>query len=114
MPIPNSDHVPDEFMPGIRSGTLPTGTGAPGSPSASGRAADAVTTTVTPPWGGSQDRYPASTGGTVEPGQSGDTPISPGPASGTGNTYTTTGAGDGTTMTNEHGRYPWQARAGRS
>jgi hypothetical protein len=105
MAIPNSDEMRDPF-PGIRWG----GPSAPGSAGASGGAADSEPAgAVTPPWGPSQPaaRYPASTGGTVEPGQADASRISPGPQA----DYSDTGAGAG-----HAGHYPrrdWQAPDGR-
>ena len=66
-----NDQYTGDFFPGISSGAEGLFR-APGSAGASGSAADSAGTTVTPPWGGSQDRYPASTGGTVQPGQNED------------------------------------------
>ena len=59
---------------------LPSSTGAPGTSPATGRArADSAGTTVTGPAGSWQDRF-AAVSGTVQPGQSEDSPVSPGPA----------------------------------
>lgn len=98
-----NDQYKGEFMPGISAGAPNL---APGTPGASGQAADSAGTTVTPPWGGYQDRYPASTGGTVEPGQSEPTAISPGPAE----DYTDTDAGSG--HAGHFPRRPWQQSGG--
>ena len=102
MPIANSDRVPDEFMPGIRSGA--DSTGAPGTSGASGRPADAAGATVTGPAGSWQDRFPAGSG-TVQPDQVSTSQIVPGPQSG----LSSTGAGQGS---GEHfPRRPWQEGA---
>jgi hypothetical protein len=107
----DGNHPVRESFPGI---AIPDGTGAPGSSGASGSAADdAGAGHVTLASGAWQEgaRYPAATGGTVMPGQSGQTVISPGPDSGP-DSYTDTGAGHGRTMTSEAHRYPWQQPAG--
>lgn len=86
-----NDQYRGEFMPGISAGVPNL---APGSPGASGDAADDDGAgRVTPPWGPSQDsaRYPASTSGTVLPGQVDVSDISPGPQAG----YVDTNAGRG-------------------
>jgi hypothetical protein len=106
VPIPNSDRVPDEFMPGIRSGAPNL---APGSPPASGRAADdapagPVSLPVLGTWQPSS-RYDASTGGTVMPGQVDASDISPGPES----DYSDTGAGSG--RASHYPRRSWQQGA---
>jgi hypothetical protein len=98
MPIPNSDFAPRESFPGVATGADTTG--APGTAGASGRAADSAGATVTPPWGGHQDRYPASAG-TLQPDQ--DTPSV---ITGGDGGYHDTGAGSG-----RAGHYPrksWQ------
>jgi hypothetical protein len=106
MPIANSDRVPDEFMPGIRSGVPNL---APGSPPASGRAADdelagPVTLQGIGAWQPGT-RYAASTGGTVMPGQVDASDISPGPES----DFSDTGAGSG--RASHYPRRSWQQGA---
>lgn len=104
MPIPNSDSVPDEFMPGIRSaGNLPPGSDPGSSPG------DAPTTTIA---GGSAglsedfDRISAPARATTVPGQLQlDSLIGGDANSGT----TDTGAGQGTT--DHWRRLSWQQAA---
>jgi hypothetical protein len=87
---------------------LPDGTGAPGSPGGHGQAADNVTgVRVTSPTGGYYDQNLASTGGTVEPGQSDPSAIAPD----AGGSFTDTGAGQG--GTDHWKRYSWQQGRGR-
>ena len=82
-----------------------TSTGAMGSSGATGPPADETSTRITPSTGSAQDAYTASAG-TIQPGQTSESVISPGPASGPGNTYSDTGAGDG--GTDHWKRYDWQ------
>jgi hypothetical protein len=99
--ISNSDRVPDEFMPGIRSGVPNL---APGTQGARGDAADSAGATVTPPAGTWQDRYPAAAG-TVQPDQVSGSQILPGPQS----DYESTGAGGGSA--DHWKRHDWQEGA---
>lgn len=110
MPIPNSDSVPREFMPGMASGA--DSTGAPGSRGAAGDAADnASAGPVSIPMIGSwqsTSRYDADTSGTMQAGQTDASVISPGPAA----DYADTGAGDG--RAGHWKRYDWQQPDGRA
>jgi len=87
-----NDQYRGEFMPGISAG-VPNN--APGTPGASGDAADdegagRITLQGVGAWQPGA-RYPAATGGTVLPDQTATSPIVPGPQSG----LTSTGAGRG-------------------
>ncbi len=93
-----SGRVKDPF-PGVSAGAPNL---APGTPGASGAAADDAPAEVTPPAGEWWDREPASTGGTVEPGQSEPTAISTGP----GDDYVSQGPHPD--RTDHFQRYPWQ------
>ena len=102
----NDGEHPVSDLFGVR---LPDGTGAPGSAGASGRAADdRPAGPVTLPGIGAwqpDSRYDAATGGTAEPGQVADSPISPGPES----DYSDTGAGRGSGS--HYPRRSWQQAA---
>jgi hypothetical protein len=104
-----NDQYKGEFMPGISAGAPNL---SPGTTGASGPGADSADAgPVTSPDGGWQpaSRFSTSTSGTVLAGQVDDSPVSPGPASGPGNTYGDTGAGSG--RPSHFPRRSWQQEA---
>jgi len=81
-----------------------TSTGAMGSSGASGPPADETSTRVTPATGSEQDAYTASAG-TIQPGQTSESVISPGPAA----DYASKGPMPDRGHTDPWTRYDWQA-----
>ena len=81
-----------------------TSTGAMGSSGASGPPADEMTTRITPSTGSEQDAYTASAG-TIQPGQTSASVISPGPAA----DYASKGPMPDRGHTDPWTRYDWQA-----
>lgn len=79
---------------------------APGSQGGSGRAADSVPATVTPPAGTWWNQASTSTSGTVEPAQMASSVITPGPQA----DYSHSGAGEGSC--DHWARFPWQQPQG--
>jgi hypothetical protein len=100
---------PRDPFPGI---TLPSGTGAPGSEVPQGEG-PVIGTPVVMDVGdsaqvpGELGRALVTAGDTTQGDPAAHTVISAG-----GDDYVSTGAGEGQTMTNEHGRYPWQQKPG--
>lgn len=103
MPVTNSDGTPVRDLFGV---AMPDTTGAPGSPGATGDAADNVAAgpTSLPMLGTwqSTSRYDADTSGTLQAGQTDPNVIAPAPAG----SFASTGAGRG--QPSHFPRRPWQ------